>query len=173
MQPFKQLIRDVRDWPTEGVTFKDISPLLAEPAAMRWCVDQLAEPYRDQPIDRVVGIESRGFIFAVPVAAALGVGFVPARKPGKLPGPTLRQHYDLEYGQDAIEIQVDAIAPGQRVLVIDDVLATGGTLSATGQVVQQAGASVVASAVLIELSFLNGRALQPQPVHAVWRYSQP
>ncbi len=155
------LIRDVADFPEPGVVFKDISPLLADHAAFDAVVRLLAESGRDETgrvsIDKVAGVEARGFILAAPVAIALGVGFVPVRKSGKLPGVTHRQSYALEYGEATLEIHTDAFADGERVLVIDDVLATGGTIEATAQLVAVAGATVSAVAVLIELAFLEGR----------------
>ena len=132
--------------------------MLADPAGLDQAVAQLAEPYHDRKVDLVVGIESRGFIFGAAVARQLGVGFVPIRKPGKLPAATTKVSYELEYGSDSIEIHTDAISPGQRVLLIDDLLATGGTMAAACQLVTGLGAEIVAIAFLIELSFLNGRA---------------
>ena len=149
-------VRDVQDYPQAGVVFKDITPLLADAKAFAAVVDALA--VTAGPVDKVAGIEARGFILAAPVACRLGVGFVPIRKQGKLPGPTFAQEYDLEYGTATIEVLTDAFAPGERVLVIDDVLATGGTARATADLVQRAGARVAELAVLLELSFLNGRA---------------
>jgi adenine phosphoribosyltransferase len=160
------LVRDVPDYPQAGVVFKDITPLLADGKAFAAVVDALAVTYG--PVDKVVGIEARGFIFAAPVACRLGVGFVPIRKKGKLPGATFAQDYDLEYGTATIEVLTDAFAPAERVLVIDDVLATGGTARATADLVQRAGARVAGLAVLLELSFLNGRAkLAGLPVSAL------
>ena len=160
------LVRDVPDYPQAGVVFKDITPLLADGKAFAAVVDALAVTYG--PVDKVVGIEARGFILAAPVACRLGVGFVPIRKKGKLPGATFAQDYDLEYGTATIEVLTDAFAPGERVLVIDDVLATGGTARATADLVQRAGARVAGLAVLLELSFLNGRAkLAGLPVSAL------
>jgi adenine phosphoribosyltransferase len=150
------LVRDVPDYPQAGVVFKDITPLLADGKAFAAVIEALAETYG--PVDKVAGIEARGFIFAAPVACRLGTGFVPIRKKGKLPGVTFAQEYDLEYGTATIEVLTDAFAPGERVLVIDDVLATGGTARATADLVQRAGAQVTGLAVLLELSFLNGRA---------------
>ena len=149
-------VRDVPDYPRAGVVFKDITPLLADANAFAAVVDALA--VTAGPVDKVAGIEARGFIFAAPVACRLGAGFVPIRKQGKLPGPTFAQEYDLEYGTATIEVLTDAFAPGERVLVIDDVLATGGTARATADLVQRAGARVAELGVLLELSFLNGRA---------------
>ena len=160
------LVRDVPDYPQAGVVFKDITPLLADGKAFAAVVDALAATYG--PVDKVAGIEARGFILAAPVACRLGVGFVPIRKQGKLPGATYAQDYDLEYGTATIEVLTDAFAPGERVLVIDDVLATGGTARATADLVQRAGARVSGLAVLLELSFLNGRArLAELPVSAL------
>jgi adenine phosphoribosyltransferase len=160
------LVRDVPDYPQAGVVFKDITPLLADGKAFAAVIEALAETYG--PVDKVAGIEARGFIFAAPVACRLGAGFVPIRKKGKLPGVTFAQEYDLEYGTATIEVLTDAFTPGERVLVIDDVLATGGTARATADLVQRAGAQVTGLAVLLELSFLNGRArLADLPVSAL------
>ena len=160
------LVRDVPDYPQPGVVFKDITPLLADGKAFAAVIEALAETYG--PVDKVVGIEARGFILAAPVACRVGAGFVPIRKQGKLPGVTFAQEYDLEYGTATIEVLTDAFAPGERVLVIDDVLATGGTARATADLVQRAGAQVTGLAVLLELSFLNGRAKLPGlPVSAL------
>jgi adenine phosphoribosyltransferase len=160
------LVRDVADYPQVGVVFKDITPLLADGQAFAAVVDALAVTYG--PVDKVAGIEARGFILAAPVANRLGAGFVPIRKKGKLPGATFAQDYDLEYGTATIEVLTDAFVPGERVLVIDDVLATGGTARATTDLVQRAGARVAGLAVLLELSFLNGRAkLADLPVSAL------
>ena len=160
------LVRDVPDYPQVGVVFKDITPLLADGKAFAAVIDALAVTYG--PVDKVAGIEARGFILAAPVANRLGVGFVPIRKQGKLPGATFAEDYDLEYGTATIEVLTDAFVPGERVLVIDDVLATGGTARATADLVQRAGARVAGLAVLLELSFLNGRArLAGFPVSAL------
>jgi adenine phosphoribosyltransferase len=153
------LIRDVPDYPVPGVLFKDITPLLADGGQFAAVVEAFAAPYR-QPgagVDVVAGIEARGFILAAPVAIALGVGFVPVRKKGKLPHDTVGAAYDLEYGRAEIEIHTDAIAPGQRVLLVDDVLATGGTAEATCDLIERVGGVVVELAVLMELTFLAGR----------------
>ena len=160
------LVRDVPDYPQAGVVFKDITPLLADGKAFAAVVDALAVTHG--PVDKVAGIEARGFILAAPVANRLGVGFVPIRKQGKLPGATFAEDYDLEYGTATIEVLTDAFVPGERVLVIDDVLATGGTARATADLVQRAGARVAELGVLLELSFLNGRArLAGFPVSAL------
>jgi adenine phosphoribosyltransferase len=152
------LVRDIPDYPQRGVVFKDITPLLADGPAFSAVIDALAAVYG--PVDKVAGIEARGFILAAPVACRLGAGFVPIRKKGKLPGTTFAQDYDLEYGTATIEVLTDAFKPTDRVLVIDDVLATGGTARATADLVQRT-AQVVGLAVLLELSFLNGRAKLP------------
>ncbi len=149
-------IRDVPDYPQPGVLFKDITPLLAEPKAFAAVVDALADAFG--PVDKVAGIEARGFILAAPVAYQTGSGFVPVRKKGKLPSATFAQEYQLEYGTATLEVHQDAFEPGDRVLIVDDVLATGGTACATATLVRQAGAEVAGIAVLMELSFLNGRA---------------
>ncbi len=159
-------VRDIPDYPRRGVVFKDITPLLADGQAFSAVVDALAAVYG--PVDKVAGIEARGFILAAPVACRLGAGFVPIRKKGKLPGVTFAQDYELEYGMATIEVLTDAFEPGDRVLVIDDVLATGGTARATADLVLRAGAQVTGLAVLLELSFLNGRArLSDLPVSAL------
>jgi adenine phosphoribosyltransferase len=150
------LVRDVPDYPQPGVVFKDITPLLADGEAFSAVVDALATEFG--PVDKVAGIEARGFILAAPVATRLCAGFVPIRKKGKLPGATLAEDYQLEYGTATVEVLTDAFAPGDRVLVIDDVLATGGTARATADLVHRTGARVTGIAVLLELSFLGGRA---------------
>ncbi len=155
-----RLIRDVPDWPQPGVTFRDITPMLADAGGLRTVIDGLTDLGRtlaDGPIDRVVGIEARGFILAVPVALALGAGFVPVRKAGKLPAKTHAVSYDLEYGNATLEMHTDALAPGDRTLVIDDVLATGGTVAATSELIDMCGATHVGTAVLLELATLAGR----------------
>jgi adenine phosphoribosyltransferase len=160
------LVRDVPDYPQAGVMFKDITPLLADGKAFAAVVDALAVTYA--PVDKVAGIEARGFILAAAVACRLGAGFVPIRKKGKLPGATFAQDYDLEYGTATVEVLTDAFEPGDRVLVIDDVLATGGTARASADLVKRAGARVAGLAVLLELSFLHGRArLDDLPVTAL------
>ena len=151
-------IRDVEDFPKPGITFKDITPLLADPGALRAAVGGLARPFADLGITKVVGMEARGFIFAAPVALELDAGFVPVRKAGKLPSAVNRQEYQLEYGTDLLEIHQDAVGPEDRVLVIDDVLATGGTAAATVELLGQSGAAVVGLGFVIELVFLGGRA---------------
>ena len=164
-------IRDVPDFPKPGILFKDITPVLSDPALFRAVIKKMCEQFGNSRVDLVVGIESRGFILAAPLALELGVGFVPIRKPGKLPYEKLRVDYALEYGQDALEAHIDAIVAGHRVLIVDDVLATGGTAAAAAQLVRELGGGVVALCFLIELSFLNGRRkLAGLPVHAMVTY---
>ncbi|MEO5653560.1 MAG: adenine phosphoribosyltransferase [Marmoricola sp.] len=155
------LVRDIADFPQPGVTFKDITPLLDDHLAFTAVVEALAAAGRDAEgnvvVDKVVGMEARGFIFAAPVALALGVGFVPVRKPGKLPWQTREVSYDLEYGSETLQMHLDALAPGERVLIVDDVLATGGTARATVELIEQGGGVPHALAVLMELTFLPGR----------------
>lgn len=171
MDALKQLIRDVPDFPKPGILFKDITTLLRDSGGLRSAIDCLAEPYREARLDKVVGIESRGFIFGAAVADRLGVGFVPVRKPGKLPAATLSASYALEYGTDTLEMHRDALGPGQRVLVVDDLLATGGTARAAVSLVRECGAEVAGVAFLIELEALNGRAQLPdEQLFTVLRY---
>ena len=155
----KEFIREIPNFPQDGVSYKDITPLLKDPAGLSAAVQTMLAPFADADADLVVGIEARGFVFATPIALELGCGFVPVRKPGKLPAATLSRDYALEYGETALEIHTDAIAAGQKVLVVDDVLATGGTLAATCQVLKELGAVVEGISVLAELSFLSGRDL--------------
>ena len=155
----RRLVRDVPDYPQPGVVFKDITPLLADAAGFAAAVAALAAGY--EQVDKVAGIEARGFILAAPVAGTLGVGFVPVRKLGKLPGPTIAETYALEYGTATVEVHADAFKPRERVLMIDDVLATGGTAAATARLIRRSGAEVVSLGVLIELGFLGGRARLP------------
>jgi len=152
------LVVDVPDWPTPGVVFKDITPLLASPDALRRVVDAMTEPYEAEDVDKVAGIEARGFLLAGPMAYHLGAGLVPVRKPEKLPRPVRSRSYDLEYGSNTLAVHEDAFSEGDRVLVVDDVLATGGTAAATVALIEEAGATVVGIAVLMELSFLPWRA---------------
>jgi adenine phosphoribosyltransferase len=151
-------VRDIPDWPRPGVVFKDITPLLAEPKAFAGAVDAIAQHYGDTPIDKVVGVEARGFLFSAPVAYRFGAGLVPVRKAGKLPWEIEQQEYELEYGTDLLEIHRDAVQPGSRVLIVDDVLATGGTAAATARLLERLGAVVAGFAFVIELGFLGGRA---------------
>jgi adenine phosphoribosyltransferase len=166
----KRFIRDIPDFPKPGIVFKDITPLLADAGAFRAMIDALVAPYRGG-VDMVLGIESRGFIIGAAAALALGTGIAIVRKPGKLPYETHRASYDLEYGSDALEIHRDAVGHGHRVLLIDDLLATGGTAAATIGLVERCGGRIMACAFVIELGFLRGRArLAPHPVHALVRY---
>ncbi|MFL6055915.1 MAG: adenine phosphoribosyltransferase [Actinoallomurus sp.] len=161
-------IREVPDYPKPGVVFKDISPLLADHTAFAAVVDAIVAYYGRGTIDKVVGIEARGFILAAPVAYHFGAGFVPVRKKGKLPAATYTESYDLEYGSETIEVHQDALAPGEQVLIVDDVLATGGTAAAAAKLVRRSGAEVAGLSVLIELGFLNGRdRLSDLDVHAL------
>lgn len=153
----KSLVRDVPDFPKKGIVFKDITPVLADPRAFKQIIDALVERYRSRKIDKVVAIESRGFLFGSALSYALGAGLVIVRKPGKLPWKSVKEEYALEYGKDSLEMHVDAVAPGHRVLVIDDLLATGGTAEATGRLVGKVGGQVAEYAFVVELSFLNGR----------------
>jgi adenine phosphoribosyltransferase len=166
----KQHIRSIPDFPKPGILFYDISTLLAHPEAWRTTVERLAERVRPQRPDLLVGIESRGFLVAAPLAFAIGGGFAMVRKKGKLPGKTIRYSYDLEYGTDTIEIQEDAITPGQRVVIVDDLLATGGTMQAAVELVRRQGGTVVAGACIIELGFLNGRRRVEVPVTSMVTY---
>ena len=171
MQSLKSKIRHVPDFPKPGILFYDITTLLSDPVGFRDTIDALVAPYEGQGIDRVVGIESRGFILASAVADRLGAGFVPIRKPGKLPSTTLGESYALEYGTDTLEIHSDALGPGNRVLVVDDVLATGGTARAAVSLVRRLGSTLHAAAFLIELDFLKGRdKLTDARVFSVLRY---
>jgi adenine phosphoribosyltransferase len=164
-------IRDVADFPKKGVVFKDITPVLGDAALFRRVVETMAERHRAEKVSKVVGIESRGFIFAAPLAVALGAGLAIVRKPGKLPWRTVREVYALEYGQDVLEIHVDAIGAGERVLVVDDVLATGGTAAAAGRLVTRQGAELLGFTFLLELGFLHGASrLEPANVHALVKY---
>jgi adenine phosphoribosyltransferase len=167
----KQHIRHVPDFPKAGILFYDITTLLRDPQGFRMTVDLLATPYTGQGIDVVVGIESRGFILGGAVAQRVGAGFIPIRKPGKLPAKALKETYDLEYGRDALEIHEDAVARGQRVLIVDDVLATGGTAAAAAQLVRKLGGELHGLAFLIELLFLNGKSkLAGEHVYSVLQY---
>ena len=172
MTEFASLIRAVPDFPKPGVTFRDITPLLADGAAFARCIDAMIEPWRNSGVQAVCGVESRGFIFAAAMAQKLSAGFVPLRKPGKLPPPVMHADYQLEYGTDRLEARVDSVRPGERVLLVDDVLATGGTLGAARNLMDQLGAQLLGATVVIELLALQGRALWPQqvPLHSVLHY---
>ena len=154
----KDRIRDIPDFPKPGIVFKDITPLLAEPDALRFCVDAISDHFAGRDIAKVIGVEARGFIIAAPVAYRFGAGFVPVRKAGKLPWKIEREEYALEYGTDVLEVHADAVLPGEDVLVIDDVLATGGTAAATCRLVERLGGTVAGLGFIIELAFLSGRS---------------
>ena len=167
----QELVRDVPDFPTPGILFKDVTPLLDDVDAFRFVVDALADDVQGHTIDKVVGIEARGFLLAAPIAYRLGAGLIPVRKVGKLPWKTEREGYQLEYGDDALEIHVDAVGEGDRCLVVDDVLATGGTASAVGRLVERLGGTVAGYSFLIELGFLEGRSrLGDDRIHALLAY---
>lgn len=156
--PIEKLIRAIPDFPIPGILFRDITPLLADPTGFQATIDLFVTRFRDARVEAVVGIEARGYMLGAPVAYALGAGFVPVRKPGKLPGEKFSEHYALEYGTNTLEIHADAVGHGHRVLVVDDLLATGGTIAATLRLLKKLGANVVGTAVLIELEALKGRA---------------
>ena len=156
------LVRDIPDFPRPGVTFKDITPLLADADGFRSAVDGIADRFDGAGIDRVLGVEARGFILAAPIAYRFGAGFTPVRKAGKLPWQVEAEEYELEYGTDLLEIHRDAIEPGERILVVDDVLATGGTAAATARLVERLGGEVVGLGFVLELGFLNGRSRLPE-----------
>ncbi|MBL9120961.1 MAG: adenine phosphoribosyltransferase [Phycisphaerae bacterium] len=171
MNHLHSLIRDVPNFPKPGIIFKDITPLLADPSGLCLAVELMANPFRKSRVDLVCGAESRGFIFGTAIAQTLGAGFVPLRKPGKLPSQRLTAEYDLEYGKDSLEIHADAVCAGQRVLMVDDLLATGGTMQASCQLVSSMRADIVGIAILIELESLGGRKrLAPRDVHSVVSY---
>ena len=164
----RRLVRDVPGFPKPGITFKDVTPLLADPSGLSMAVELMVQPFRGRHVDVVAGAESRGFIFGTAVARELSAGFVPIRKPGRLPAEVRRHEYSLEYGTDALEIHVDSVRPDQTVLIVDDLLATGGTLAACCELVGGLGASILAIAVLIELEALRGRErLGDYPVHSI------
>lgn len=172
MEQLKALIRDVPDFPKPGIAFKDFTPLLADPAGLALAVELMANPFRGRGVELVVGAESRGFIFGIAIAQALSAGFVPLRKPGKLPRKVMGVDYALEYGTDRLEMHADAIRPGQRILIVDDLMATGGTMLAACQLARQLGASLTGCTVLIELGFLGGRekVRQYAELHSVITY---
>ena len=171
IERLQPLIRDIPDFPKPGILFRDITPLLADPSGLALAIELLANPFRGKNIDLVVGAESRGFIFGTAVACCLSAGFVIVRKPGKLPHQRISKTYDLEYGKDTLEMHADAIVRGQRVLIVDDLLATGGTMQACCELVKDLGGEIAGIAVLIELAGLKGREkLRPCDVHAVLQY---
>ncbi|HEV2620626.1 MAG TPA: adenine phosphoribosyltransferase [Frateuria sp.] len=172
MEDLAALIRAVPDFPRPGVVFRDVTPLLADAGAFARCIDALAEPWLDEGVRVVCGIESRGFIFGAALAQKLNAGFVPLRKPGKLPPPVVGVDYALEYGQDRLEVRADALQPGERALLVDDVLATGGTLAAAQALLDRLGVELVGAGVVIELPALRGRShwRDDRPLHALLRY---
>ncbi len=171
MERLSSLIRDIPDFPEPGVVFKDITPVLADSDAFAELINALTDPFRDAGVSKVAGIEARGFTLATPVADQLGAGFIPVRKPGKLPFTTVREEYELEYGSDALEVHTDAVREGEKVLVVDDVIATGGTAAASVRLLRSLGADVVGFSVFIELAFLKGaEMLDGLPINALVRY---
>jgi adenine phosphoribosyltransferase len=171
IEALKSKVREIPDFPKPGILFYDLTTLFKDPAGLRQVIDIFTERYRNAGIDKVVGIESRGFILGPPLAYNLGAGFVPVRKPGKLPAPTLRASYDLEYGKDTLEIHRDAVLPGERVLIIDDLIATGGTAAAVVGMVREMAADLAGLAFLVELDFLKGRdRLVDLEIFSVLRY---
>ena len=171
IEGLKAAIREIPDWPKKGILFYDVTTLLKKPRCFEQTIDALIEPYKDKHVDMVLGIEARGFIFAPPVAYALKAGFIPVRKPGKLPAATFKASYELEYGTDCLEIHQDAIQPGQRVLIVDDLIATGGTAKAVAELAEKMGAVVVGLSFVVELTFLHGRdKLAKYDVHSMLRY---
>ncbi len=173
MDELRRLIREIPDFPKPGILFYDITTLLKDSRGLKLAVNRMSEALANQPIDVVIGVEARGFIFAPPLAYQLGAGFVPVRKPKKLPGEVERISYDLEYGSDTLEIHRDAIQPGQRVVIADDLLATGGTAAATAALVEKLGGEVVGLTFLVELTFLGGREkLARYPITSLLTYDQ-
>lgn len=171
MSQLQDLIRDIPDFPEKGVVFKDITPVLGDPEAFGVLIDAMSEPFLNQGITKVAGIEARGFTLATPIANRLGAGFIPLRKPGKLPYETVNEEYELEYGIDALEVHTDAVVAGEKVLLVDDVIATGGTAHAAIGLLRKVGADVAGFAVFIELVFLGGSArIDNVPLHALIRY---
>lgn len=171
MSQLETLIRDIPDFPEKGVVFKDITPVLGDAEAFGSLIDEMAEPFKDQGITKVAGIEARGFTLATPVADRIGAGFIPLRKPGKLPYETVKEEYELEYGMDSLEVHVDAVLEGEKVLLVDDVIATGGTARAAIQLLRNVGADVVGLSVFIELAFLGGVSkIDDVPLHALLSY---
>ena len=167
----REYIRDVPDFPKEGIIFKDITTLISSGDAFKYAVDKMIEPFKEESIDRIIGIESRGFLFGGAMAYIIGTGVNIARKPGKLPWKTIREEYSLEYGTNALEIHMDAVKEGEKILIVDDLLATGGTALAVAKLVERLGGSVVGFSFLIELTFLNGRKkLEGYKVHSVVEY---
>lgn len=172
MPNLADLVRNIPDWPKPGIQFKDITTLLRDPKGLHEAVESLARPYMDQGIDLVLGTEARGFLFAPAIALRLGAGCILARKPGKLPWRSVSESYQLEYGTDRLELHQDAVLPGQKVLLVDDLLATGGTILAASALVEKLGGTIAGYGFLIELTFLDGRRrLAPHPVHSLIQYA--
>ena len=171
MSQYEALVRDIPDFPEVGVVFKDITPVLGDPQAFNELITSMSDPFMDRGITKVAGIEARGFTLATPVADRIGAGFIPLRKPGKLPYQTVKEEYELEYGLDALEVHTDAVYEGEKVLLVDDVIATGGTAKAAIQLLRNVGAEVVGLSVFIELVFLGGVSkIDSVPLHALIRY---
>lgn len=171
MHKLEELIREIPDFPQKGVVFKDITPVLGDPGAFKSLIDAMSTPFMDKGIMKVAGIEARGFTLATPVADRIGAGFIPLRKPGKLPYETVKEEYELEYGIDALEVHSDAVLKDEKVLLVDDVIATGGTAKAAIQLLRHVGADVVALSVFIELAFLGGvEKIDNVPLHALLSY---
>lgn len=171
MSQYEALVRDIPDFPEAGVVFKDITPVLGDPQAFNELITSMSDPFMERGITKVAGIEARGFTLATPVADRIGAGFVPLRKPGKLPYQTVKEEYELEYGLDALEVHTDAVYEGEKVLLVDDVIATGGTAKAAIQLLRNVGAEVVGLSVFIELVFLGGVSkIDSVPLHALIRY---
>jgi adenine phosphoribosyltransferase len=171
MEELKAIIREIQDWPKKGILFYDVTTLMKDGPSFKKAIDALIKPFKDKQVDLVIGVEARGFIFAPTVAYALGAGFVPVRKPKKLPAPTRSVSYQLEYGSDSLEIHQDAIEAGQRVLIVDDLIATGGTAAAVANMVEEMGGTVVGLAFLVELDFLKGRdKLSKHEITSILRY---
>ncbi|HUG32271.1 MAG TPA: adenine phosphoribosyltransferase [Acidimicrobiia bacterium] len=171
MSQLERLIRDIPDFPEKGVVFKDITPVLGDAKAFGTLIDQMSAPFLDRGITKVAGIEARGFTLATPVADRIGAGFIPLRKPGKLPYETVKEEYELEYGIDALEVHIDAVLEDEKVLLVDDVIATGGTAQAAIQLLRHVGADVVGLSVFIELAFLSGaEKIDSVPLHALLSY---
>ena len=170
-ESLKAAIREIPDWPKPGILFYDITTLLKQGSCFAQAIDAITEPFKDKNIDIVLGMEARGFIFAPTVAYALGAGFVPIRKPGKLPAEKLQVNYELEYGTDSLEVHKDAILPGQRALIVDDLIATGGTAKAVAEMTKSMGATVEGLAFMVELTFLNGREkISGYNIHSLLKY---